>query len=236
VSDAGPDRYAGTELDLFERAANWKRRIAELARPWIRGRVLEVGAGTGGTTIAMPVDRAERWTCLEPDPEQCARIDERVAAGALPGKVEVRTGRISDLDQAYDCILYIDVLEHIEDDGGELRAACERLDADGALIVLSPSLPFLSTPFDEHVGHFRRYTRRSLSDVVPADLVRERLIYVDSVGLLASLGNRLLLRSAHPTHGQIQFWDRWLVPASNWLDVVVPYGKSVFGAWRRGPR
>jgi len=238
VDDVSEDallRYAGTELDLFECAVNWKRRIAALVRPWVQGRVLEVGAGTGGTTIALPVERAERWTCLEPDPVLCDRLEERIAASELPGTVDVQVGRIAEVDGSYDCILYIDVLEHIEDDRGELLAARDRLREGGVLIVLSPAFPFLSTPFDDHVGHFRRYTRGSLSEVVPAGLRRERLTYVDSVGMLASLGNRLLLRSAHPTHRQIQFWDRWLVPASSWLDPIVPCGKSVFGAWRRVP-
>ena len=47
--------------------------------------------------------------------------------------------------------------------------------------------------------------------------------------MLASLGNRLLLKSAHPTVGQIQFWDKCLVPISRVIDKLIFHslGKSI---------
>jgi hypothetical protein len=35
---------------------------------------------------------------------------------------------------------------------------------------------------------------------------------VDWIGFLASLLNRVLLRTAEPSRRQIAFWDRYLVP------------------------
>jgi hypothetical protein len=64
-----------------------------------------------------------------------------------------------------------------------------------------------------------------------------KLIYLDPVGLLASLANRVLLRSPMPTRRQIAVWDRLLVPASRAIDPILggAVGKSVFAVWRRGP-
>ncbi len=45
--------YQGKELELFERAENWKRYFASFMSPYIRGDVLEVGAGIGGTTKVL---------------------------------------------------------------------------------------------------------------------------------------------------------------------------------------
>ena len=42
----------------------------------------------------------------------------------------------------FDAILYIDVLEHIEDDRAEMARAAARLKPGGALIVLAPAHPF----------------------------------------------------------------------------------------------
>jgi hypothetical protein len=58
---------------------------------------------------------------------------------------------------------------------------------------------------------------------------------IDSFGLLASLANRLLLRSSMPSEGQILLWDRVLVPLSRVGDRLSFHriGKSVLAVWCR---
>ena len=239
---ADPDfRYAGSELDLFKKARNWKAywraRIAE----FVRGEVLEVGAGIGANTLALAGLAYERWTCLEPDAVLAARIE-------LPpgGRHKTVVGTVADLSAdtkfkavLYDTILYIDVLEHIEDDRGEMARAAARLKPGGALIVMVPAHPFLFTPFDAAIGHFRRYTRASLlatsRTAAPETLRTEKLVYLDAAGLLASAGHRVLLRGAMPTEWQILIWDRLLVPVSRLIDPIFAgrVGKNVLGVWRK---
>ena len=152
------------------------------------------------------------------------------------GRRELVLGDLSTLDSSrlFDAILYIDVLEHIEDDSAELRRAAAHLSPGGALIVLSPAHPFLYTPFDQAIGHYRRYTRQSLRAAAPRNLRRDKLIYLDSVGMLASLANRLLLDQSMPTAAQIHIWDTYLVPCSRVMDPLFfgAVGKSVLGVWR----
>lgn len=87
-------------------------------------------------------------------------------------------------------ILYIDVLEHIEDDKEELKKASCHLKPGGYLIILSPSLQILYSTFDAGIGHFRRYTKKSLKSILPSSLKIERLLHLDTIGLLVSMGNR----------------------------------------------
>lgn len=133
-------------------------------------------------------------------------------------------------DVRYDAILYVDVLEHIEDDAAELRKAQRLLAPHGAILVLAAAHPFLYTPFDRALGHWRRYTRSSLRTIVPPELRVSVLRYLHSAGGLASLANRLL-RQAHPTPSQIAVLDRALVPASRVLDPLLGHrvGTSVLG-------
>ena len=102
-------------------------------------------------------------------------------------------------------------------------------------MIVAPAHNWLYTPFDRAIGHYRRYTRKTLKEVMPPELRLERLMYLDSVGQLASLGNWLFLRQRVPTLRQILFWDRILVPCSRRLDPWPRYsvGKSVLGIWRR---
>ena len=64
-----------------------------------------------------------------------------------------------------------------------------RLAPGGHLVVLVPAGPRLTSAFDRHVGHERRYTAQRLAQLVP-DLPCRLLLHLDSVGTLASGGNR----------------------------------------------
>ena len=231
--------YVGTELDLFAEARHWKAYVRRRVAPYLGRRVLEVGAGHGGTTRALCSAAPEDvdWVCLEPDLELAGRLSRSIEAGELPPRVRVRVGTLADVEPepGFDSILYMDVLEHIEDDRAELAEAAERLAPGGFLVVLSPSHQWLFSPFDEALGHHRRYSRKTLAAVGPPALRRVRLDDLDAVGLLASLGNALLLRSAMPTRRQIALWDRVMVPASTVLDPLLGrrLGKSLLAVWRR---
>ncbi len=225
--------YIGSELDLFAHALTWKAYFRGHLLPCLQGDVLEVGAGIGANTRLLCDATQRRWLCLEPDRSLAARIEE---GGGLPPMCEVVAGTIEDLprDERFEAILYVDVLEHIEDDRKELTLAAAHLKTGGALVVLAPAWQWLFTPFDRAIGHYRRYSKASLRAVVPSTLSEDRVLYLDSVGLLGSLGNRMVLRAAMPTLGQIRFWDRVLVPLSRRLDPLLGYriGKSVLGVWR----
>jgi hypothetical protein len=60
--------YVGGELGLFAAATNWKSYYGRLLEPFIKGNVLEVGAGIGGTMPFLWNDSVSSWLCLEPDP------------------------------------------------------------------------------------------------------------------------------------------------------------------------
>ena len=234
-----PYSYPGEELDLFAHATNWKSYWASKVRPYLGADVLEVGAGTGSNTALLRGGMAGRWVCLEPDPALATRIPD-FRENDIPGRrVDVVTGTLDalPLEARFDTVLYIDVLEHIADDRGELMRAGARLRLGGYLVVLAPAHPCLFSPFDASVGHYRRYTWRSLSAIGPPNALSGQFSYLDSIGVAASLANRLVLRSPVPTLSQVETWDRWLVPVSRVLDPMLGYviGKSVLGIWQVQP-
>ena len=231
--------YVGSELDLFSKATNWKGYFRDQITPYLGEDVLEVGAGIGGTTRALCRGSERRWTCLEPDASLASTLEAEIRSGPLPACCAARVGTIDGLDEGetFDTILYIDVLEHIEDDRAEVARAARRLRPGGHLIALSPAHQWLFTPFDEAIGHHRRYSRGGFGALAGADLEKIRLVYLDSIGLFASLANKLILRSAMPKPSQIAFWDRVLVRSSRVVDPILGHsaGKSVLAVWRKAP-
>jgi hypothetical protein len=230
--------YAGHELSIFAHARVWKSYWASYISAVVaRGRILEVGAGIGANTAVLYQPEVSRWTCLEPDRRLADRLRAMIAASPKYAKCDVHCGTIDTLDrgEVFDAILYLDVLEHIESDRAELRRAAAHLDDRGALIILAPAHQWLFSAFDAAIGHFRRYDRHTLTAAIPAGFELERLIYLDSAGLLASAANRYVLGAPHPSHRQIIFWDRVLVRCSVVLDALGWHriGKSLLGVWRK---
>lgn len=226
--------YQGQELELFRNAVNWKRYWSTIIRPFVTGRVLDVGAGIGSNFDYLHHGEVIEWCFLEPDYKLLKQIKlPRTQSLA----VSVHNGTVTTLPapKKYDTIIYIDVLEHIRNDRSELEQAASHLDANGTLLILSPAQPVLFSNFDTSVGHFRRYTKKSLLEISPKKLEPICLRYLDSAGWLASLANRCLLKQTIPDIRQILFWDRAMVPISRVLDPISGYriGKSILGIWKK---
>lgn len=229
--------YIGTELEIFNHATVWKNYYGKHLQPFLGAEVLEVGAGIGGTTkVLCDPKRQTRWLCLEPDEALVGQIEKQIADGSLPPICEARAESSAELgaDETFDSIIYIDVLEHIEDDRAEMLTISKHLKKDGFLIVLCPAHQKLYTPFDKAIGHYRRYDKKTMAAAAPETLKIVKIIYLDSIGLLASLGNKLILNSASPSYEQIQLWDKRLVPLSKILDPILGFrlGKSIVGIWQ----
>lgn len=232
--------YAGMELDNFSIAVNWKRYWSAMILPHLGKQVLEVGAGIGNsTTVLASISSVDKWLCLEPDPGNMDILQNEKRAGNIPEHYELRQGTLTALEtsERFDSILYIDVLEHIENDESEITLAAEHLAAYGYLIILAPAYPFLFSEFDEAIGHYRRYTRGMFAESYDGSLRRRSTRYLDSIGLFTSLGNRLLLRSSLPTKGQLSLWDKYLVPVSRITDRIIRYrfGRSILVIYQKVP-
>ncbi len=226
-----PFKYVGDELELFATARNWRAYWQHRVRSHLRGSVLEVGAGIGTVTRDLVVD-ATRWLAIEPDPSSAAQV--RSLLRTHEG-LEVVIGTIRDLPlgENFDTALYVDVLEHIENDAEELKRVAERLRPGGRLIVLVPARPQLYSAFDRAVGHYRRYTAGSLDALRPPGFEVLQAESLDVFGLLVSALNKGALRQERPTRWQILFWDRILVPMSRLIDPILRrrVGKSLLVVW-----
>ncbi|MBN8676264.1 MAG: class I SAM-dependent methyltransferase [Chitinophagales bacterium] len=230
-------KYPGEELQLFEKATNWKNYFASHISVFLKGRVLEVGAGIGGTTLLLNKGNADNWLLLEPDETMWQTLQQKINDNILPSNCRAVQGTLNSVDknEKFDCIIYIDVLEHIENDAAELKKATDLLVQGGYLIILSPAFQFLFSPFDKAIGHYRRYNRKTLSAIQPASLTKRKVTYLDSIGFFASLLNKILLRQSYPAKKQVQLWDQWMIPMSKITDRIFFYsfGKSILAVWKK---
>ncbi len=231
--------YQGMELELFKHSVNWKQYYGNILKPFLCNKVLEVGAGIGvnAKVLTDMTPACVEWIALEPELKMCQMIQKQIADGELPDICKVFHGTTESLpsEAFFDTILYIDVLEHIEDDQRELDVAYQHLNPGGHLIVISPAHEQLFSEFDKSIGHLRRYTKQTLAKVAPKSMDLRRMHYLDSCGAILSLGNALLLKKSMPTLNQIQIWDKLVIPCSRIMDHFLKsfFGRSVMGVWRK---
>lgn len=227
--------YIGNELEIFRNAKNWKKYYAKNIKPFIKGDVLEVGAGLGINTEFMINSEVLTWDYVEPDPRLAASISSNGVSKSISRNIIVGTIDNVDPSTKYDSIVYIDVLEHIEQSKAEIIKIKAALKTGGYLVVLVPAYNFLFNEFDEKVGHFRRYTKVILKNEVNNELVQKKLFYLDSLGFFASLVNKLFLHKSLPSLKNILFWDKVIIPLSKISDVLFfrSFGKSLIGVYQK---
>jgi 2-polyprenyl-3-methyl-5-hydroxy-6-metoxy-1,4-benzoquinol methylase len=133
-------------LERLEEAANFTRWVGDEIRPFIRGRVLEVGCGSG-TYTQLFAQWADAVVAVDIDPSFAAATARRFANSP---KVEVQQADAQRLPNmgSFDTIVMLDVLEHIEDDVGTLAALRGMLNEKGSIVLKIPALPQLYGALD----------------------------------------------------------------------------------------
>ncbi len=150
----------GDELEVFAGPGTGRPTSGRSCRR-ARGSVSSRSApGSAGSRPSCAAERSCSGCASSLIPRLLSSLESLVSTGALPGCCQARAGTIHEIqgDPRFDIIYYIDVLEHIEDDAAELRAASRLLARGGRLVVLAPAFPCLYSRFDRSIGHFRRYT------------------------------------------------------------------------------
>jgi 2-polyprenyl-3-methyl-5-hydroxy-6-metoxy-1,4-benzoquinol methylase len=128
--------------------------------------VAEVGAGSGNFSRLLLGAGVEALTVLEPSSNMYSRLRELFVAD--PHVTTVQSSLIEHSKSAgcaYDTVLYVNVLEHIEDDARELQTVHEALSPGGHLCVFVPALQWLFSELDRQVGHHRHYHREALASL-----------------------------------------------------------------------
>lgn len=123
-------------------------------------RGIDIGCGTGITS--QQLQRITAWTFDGADLNVDALSRCDVGGGRLL-YYDILEQR-QELREQYDVAILFDVLEHIEETLPFLQAVFFHLKPGGVALVNVPALMPLFSVYDAAVGHFRRYTPRTLTE------------------------------------------------------------------------
>ena len=156
------------------------RYLARDVREMPRGErglsLLEIGFGTGqnlrflrsNAELSARIWRLEGWdvdSSAAPALLHLLHPQDRLAASPQPGSS----------DESFDLVVAMDVLEHVEVDHEALRSWARLVRSGGRIFLMVPAVPALFSDHDRFLGHFRRYTRRTLLAVAADQFGRRRI-------------------------------------------------------------
>jgi 2-polyprenyl-3-methyl-5-hydroxy-6-metoxy-1,4-benzoquinol methylase len=237
---AGSSFGADAELERLAESDNFFGWIADELVPHLGHRILEVGAGIGTVSLKLLERKpGAQITALEPDPKLHDELVRRTKRHPEMQTLNVTSSDLlqSDMHPTFDSVVYVNVLEHILDDAGELRTAHDLLVPGGTLAIFVPALPRLYGSLDYKSGHHRRYTAEILRTVVEeAGFELADVRYLDLLGVVPYFVMYRLLDVK--TLGSVSStgYDRVVVPLSRAVQRLVPHppaGKNLLAIARR---
>lgn len=230
---------ADFEFAALGEAIHYREALVREMLPVLHGRVIEVGAGIGQmTALFQQAPEVRELVAVEPDTRFHAQF-----AAANPA-IRLVTGTVADLSReeapAWDGLVAINVLEHIQDDAGELVQWATLLRArQGRLGLFVPARPEIYAPIDGDFGHYRRYTKPGLRRLLEgAGFAVERLCYFNWVGYFAWWLTFCVLGRREFNPRAVRFFDRRIFPIVNTLETRLcrpPFGQSLVAIARVNP-
>jgi SAM-dependent methyltransferase len=219
-------------LEELAEARHFNSWVADLIAPAIAGDVLEIGCGTGNFT-GLLARRARSVMAVDLNPEyvkaaqQRWRGDPRIGFRCCDATTESWTSK-------FDTVVLLDVLEHVQNDVWFLRSLRKALRPAGTLIVKAPSGHWLYGTLDQAIGHYRRYSKRTLRFALQrAGCDATASFYFNRLGVLGWWLNGRVLQHKTPPAAQVKSIEM-LVPMLRRVERLapLPFGLSLIAISR----
>jgi SAM-dependent methyltransferase len=221
-------------LESLRRAKGLNRWMMSQFHRYLGDCVLEAGCGIGNFTQLM-LDR-RRLICVDNDPFYVELIRQRF--GHLDN-FKIKTMDLTDsqqfdlLGEMPDTIISLNVVEHLKNDEQVLQNMFRILQPGGHCIILVPAHMWLYSKCDEVLGHYRRYGREELRDLMlQAGFEVQEIVSFNQLGVVGWLSNKLFKRS-HLSPFQMKTFEMLLPIAKLWQRIGIGPGLSWIAIGRK---
>lgn len=194
--------------------------------------IVEVGAGTGSISKKLLESKPKKLFCIEPSRMVYDKLVESLDKYKAVNKTETEINPLNSFlcdaeetlkNQSVDTIIYINVLEHIENDVDELKIMNNCLSKDGKILIFVPALQWIYGTHDKNVGHFRRYYKSELrKKIETAGFEIVSIKYFDLFGILPWWFSFKVLKIKYLNNGQSKIYDKWIVPITRFVEKISP--------------
>ena len=183
------DNSMEEELEILESSfLPWLKIKAKLIHSLLTGRkILEVGCGTGNLLQFLYDDKVELSGSDYSDIYLSKAREKNPKIKFFKADLLQKKSWIH-LENEFDSVIASEVIEHIEDDLEALNTIHKILKPDGILVLTVPAFNSLYSSLDKKIGHYRRYSKKSICNVVKKAGFRvERIRYWNLLGMIGWL-------------------------------------------------
>lgn len=234
----GMDWLSG-ELEEFE-LSNYRKYQYDLIARYLGKNILEIGSGDRSFTnqIVKHSVQLDRIISIEPS---ITLFEIHENKYKFPGHISFHMVDLFNMTKdtfgLFDTAVFVHVLEHIEKDREALNKVHEVLLPGGKVLIEVPALPSLFSVHDEMLGHYRRYNKKILKDIVDTDKYTITDIwYQDILGVLGSLYFFKIKKTKLASTDGVQLvrnqgniYDKYVIPFESFIEKFVrfPLGLSL---------
>lgn len=212
---------AADNLEVMKEAKNYNNFLADsfyfVIKRYNYKKILDFGCSDGYFIEKI----------LEKDPKlsiEGIEIDENFIKMLKNKDIKVFSS-VNETEEKYDFIYSLNTLEHIKNDEEEVFNLCNKLKKEGRLFLFVPAFAFLFSSMDEKTGHYRRYSKKKLEQILNKNNFKiEKIEYCDALGaiftLLYIIKDKFLNNKGNINKIQIKVFD-FVFPFGILLDKII---------------
>jgi len=210
-------------LESVSVAKNYNKYVFELFLPNIdeSEHILDFGAGYG-----LMCDAIKKFglkiSSLEINPKAIKELEAREIKNYLD---------FNNINEKIDCIISLNVLEHLDNDDSYIKKFYDFLPHNGKLVLYLPSSQIIWSNLDDLVNHKRRYSKKGLEKLLVSNNFKiQRIHFVDFIGWSVLLLSKLLNLRLDFDQKKIIFYDRFIFKSFKFFDILFKnlIGKNLF--------
>jgi len=201
-------------------------------KKFLKGDVLEVGAGCGSFTRNYFNKKIKSLILTETDKKNIKGLKHRFKHNL---KIKITNKKLDKIKKKFDTIIYLHVLEHIKNDKNEIKSAIKKLKKNGILIIMVPAHQKIYSNLDKAVGHFRRYDLSFFKKNFKS-LKTVNIRFLDSMGYFLYYLNKIFFKNEiFPSDLKIFIWDKFFTPITIIIDFLSKYkfGKCILAVYKK---
>lgn len=208
-------------LNVIEKADKFNYWMYQTINPHCKGRILEIGCGIGNISQFFIANKQEivlsdlRDNYLEIVKN---KFNHEVLKIDLVD-IDFDT-KYASLIGTFDTVFALNVVEHIKDDCKAIENCKKLLKSQGHLIILVPAYQALFNNFDVELEHYRRYTHKSLKQLIKANQLNIiKTFSFNVIGIIGWFVSGSILKKKTIPEGQMGLFNK-LVPVFKLADIL----------------
>ncbi len=221
--------YTSGELEILKDAKNYYKWILEEFNEFLYGHCLEIGSGYGTFSKYILESNVKKLTCIEPAQNLLPKLRKNLK-NYKNYEIHKTTLENFKTDKSFDCIVCVNVLEHIRNDYLAMKKMYTLLKKGGNICIFVPAHQFLYGSLDKVFLHYRRYDKKRLTMLAKKTGFKIiKLRYFNSLGVFSWFLMSRIFKIYRFNKTSIKIYDNLVVPVMKKIEKIFtpPFGQSL---------